>query len=142
MNQNTVAESIKQQFLIISKFKIEKISKGLSHVKRLLLVSSFILFPLFSMAMDGKDKVVTDTIQVKGNCSMCKQNIEGALEIKGVLEADWNPATHQLAVTYNPGKISLNQIEEKIAKAGYDTEHMKADDKAYHKLHSCCQYDR
>lgn len=85
----------------------------------------------------------TETFKVYGNCDMCKENIEGSLKKKeGVLSKNWSPKTKMITVTYDPSKITLTQIKEKIAKAGYDTDFLRASDEAYNKLHKCCQYER
>ena len=109
------------------------------------MILAAILVLVFSMqvsAQKAKEKPVTDTINVHGNCGMCKENIEGALDIKGIKSADWNKETKQLIVTYLASKITMDAIQHKIADAGYDTEKYKASDKAYNKLHACCQYER
>ena len=36
----------------------------------------------------------------------------------------------------------MEDIEKKVAEAGHDTEHVRADDKVYENLHGCCKYDR
>lgn len=112
------------------------------NVKKGLFVILFLCCSHLGFSKQSKTQWVTDTIQVKGNCEMCKKNIEGSLEVKGVREAVWNAKTHQLMVTYSPSKITILEIEQKISKAGYDTEHVKADEKAYQKLHTCCHYER
>jgi copper chaperone CopZ len=74
---------------------------------------------------------------------MCQETIEGALKKKdGVAKRSWSPETKMLTVTYDPAKISLVQIKQKIADAGYDSDDIHATDKAYNNLHKCCQYDR
>ena len=90
-------------------------------------------------AQDSK----TDTIMVYGNCGMCKTTIEGSLKKKdGVLSKNWNKDSKMLTVSYNPRKISVQKIGEKVAAAGYDNEYATAPVEAYNNLHSCCQYDR
>lgn len=84
----------------------------------------------------------TVTFKVWGNCGSCKKNIEKALKVKGVSKADWNKSTKMITVSFNETEISLDKIHMLIAKAGYDTEKVKGDDKAYSKLDACCQYDR
>lgn len=85
----------------------------------------------------------TETFKVYGNCGMCKETIEGALKKKdGVHKKSWDTKTKMISVTYDPTKITLLQIKQKIADVGYDTEEIKAKDEVYSKLHGCCQYDR
>lgn len=85
----------------------------------------------------------TDTIKVYGNCGMCKNRIEGALKkVKGVQSANWNVETKMLIVSYDASKVSLNEIHQKVAAVGHDTEKIKAKDEVYNNLMGCCQYER
>jgi copper chaperone CopZ len=73
---------------------------------------------------------------------MCKETIEGSLKVAGISKADWNVDSKIMTVAYDSSKISLDQIQKSIAAVGYDTEKYKGDDKAYHELAECCQYER
>ena len=85
----------------------------------------------------------TETFKVYGNCEMCQDRIEGALKKKeGVLKKSWNDDTKILTVTFEPDKISLTQIKQKIADEGYDTDEIHASDASYNNLPKCCQYKR
>lgn len=87
--------------------------------------------------------VKQETVKVWGNCGMCKKTIESALKgAKGVQMANWNKKTKILAVNYDNSKITMRQIEEKVAAAGYDTQNVRGNDEAYNKLHECCHYER
>lgn len=97
-----------------------------------------LLISSFSFASNSK----TETFKVWGNCGMCKKTIEKATRMDGVEKATWDVKTKQLKVTYNTSKTNLLAIQKNIAAAGYDNDGAKGDDKAYDKLHSCCQYDR
>lgn len=84
----------------------------------------------------------TDSIKVSGNCGMCKKTIEKALKVPGISSANWDKNSKMLAVSYDSSKVSLDQVQQKVAAAGYDTPKFKASDAAYSALPSCCQYDR
>ena len=84
----------------------------------------------------------TATFTVKGQCDLCKSRIEKAAKIEGVSQAIWNDATKKLTITYNPTKVTILAVQKKIASVGHDTESVKANDKAYNALPSCCQYKR
>lgn len=87
--------------------------------------------------------VVNMSVEVNGSCGMCKSRIERAAAfVAGVTKADWNKDEHILNVSFDASKTSLNDIEEAVAKAGYDTENVKAAEEDYAKLPGCCQYDR
>lgn len=80
------------------------------------------------------------SFKVFGVCEQCKQRIEGALKIKGIKNADWNIDTKMLSLTYNPSKIPIDKIHNKIAAAGHDTYLKKANDAVYNALPKCCYY--
>lgn len=82
----------------------------------------------------------TTSFKVYGNCEMCKKNIEAALDQKGVKKAVWNQETKMLEVKYDSAKVSIEQLHKYIQKAGYSTDRVKADEKAYKELSPCCQY--
>lgn len=94
----------------------------------------------FSIKLQAQSTVITSTISVKGNCGECKERIENAADIKGVKDGVWSEKTKILTVTYDTKKVTLEQIEKAIAKAGHETGTAKADEKAYNSLPSCCKY--
>lgn len=85
-------------------------------------------------------KAVTTNIKVYGNCGMCKDRIEKALDYKGVKQAKWNISTKNLEVVYVPSKITEKKIRELVSAAGHDTDSTKAKDAVYAKLPFCCLY--
>ncbi|NNF01264.1 MAG: efflux RND transporter periplasmic adaptor subunit, partial [Bacteroidia bacterium] len=81
--------------------------------------------------------------KVYGNCSMCKKNIEASLKgVNGLFYADWDQESKMLSVQFDPEKVSTEEMKERIAAAGYDTETHKASDEAYESLPKCCQFER
>lgn len=106
-------------------------------MKNILLILGLLLsFNIFSQ----NNAVKTATIAVKGNCEQCKKRIENAADIKGVKLCDWNESTQIATVTYASDKVTLEQIEQAIAKAGHDAGSVRSTDVAYKKLPGCCQY--
>ena len=97
-------------------------------------------FSLTSFTTFSQGKVVTANIKVFGNCGMCKERIETALDHPGIKTATWDTKTKNLEVVYNSKKISEQQIHEIIASAGHDTEKVKAKDDVYAQLPFCCLY--
>lgn len=85
-------------------------------------------------------KKVTDTLRVEGNCEMCKERIEAALDVKGITLATWDIEKKILTVVYNPKKINLTQISKLCNSVGHDTAISKASDKEFSTLHPCCDY--
>lgn len=121
-------------------------------IKKTIAISTVLLFatsPTFSQS-ESEQKIKSetiqssevDTIQVSGNCGMCKRKIEGALSGNPKIQsAVWNVESKILVVNHTP-EISALDIMTLVAKAGYDTEKVKASNEAYAKLPGCCQYDR
>ncbi|SMO36663.1 Copper chaperone CopZ [Saccharicrinis carchari] len=99
------------------------------------------MFLLGTMTVFGQAK--TEKIEVKGNCSMCERRIEKAANtVEGVTDAQWNKKTKVLAFTFNSNKGKVDQVHKAVAKAGHDTDKVKASKETYDKLPNCCQYDR
>ncbi len=102
-----------------------------------------LLFSIFSSSTITAQKAVTkESIKVWGNCGMCKKTIEKSAKSAGATTANWDEETHVLNVAYSPAKTSNQKIQQSIASSGYDTQDLKADNKAYDNLHGCCKYDR
>lgn len=93
-----------------------------------------------AMATEKKEKPVTVSFWVAGVCGMCESTIEKALDVKGIINADYNLETHTLEVTYKPGKISEDQIHKLLNEVGYDTSKYTATDEQYQRTHECCRY--
>lgn len=86
-------------------------------------------------------KVVTEVIHVDGVCGMCKERIEEAVNsLKGIKLADWSEYSKELIVRYNKTKTTNDEIQQKVASIGHDTEKYKASDAVYDQLHGCCKY--
>jgi hypothetical protein len=108
-----------------------------------LQICAALLFSLFVINFSSAQSTVKkETIKVWGNCGMCKTNIEKAAKSAGASYANWNEDSKQLRITYAVNKTSTARIQEAIAKSGYDTQDLTADQGAYDKLHACCKYDR
>jgi copper chaperone CopZ len=103
-------------------------------------MKNLITIIIFLGAFNLNAQTVTATLTVNGNCKDCKKRIENAADIKGVKNFEWNQETHIATVIYSSDKTSLIEIQEAIAKKGYETQDVKADDKAYEKLPKCCKY--
>ncbi|MEZ4893217.1 MAG: cation transporter [Saprospiraceae bacterium] len=89
------------------------------------------------------DKWASTQFKVWGNCGMCKKTIEkSAMAVNGVKFVDWDMDTHQFTLKYDASLTSVEAVHKAIAAAGYDTDLILGDDKAYKNLHACCQYER
>ncbi len=101
-----------------------------------------LLIPLMACGNKIPANAKMDTFGVLGNCGMCKKKIEKSLKVDGVYKSDWNKKTKMITVYYDPAKISLDEMQQLIAKSGYDNDGYKANAEDYDQLHSCCKYDR
>ncbi len=99
-----------------------------------------LLLCAFSGEMLAQSKNVTANIKVYGNCIMCKQRIETALDHAGIKLAKWDTQSKNLEVVYNSKKITEQQVHELVAAAGHDTDKVKAKNDVYAKLPFCCLY--
>ena len=106
----------------------------------LLLVS---VFATTAHGQDKKSKSANYEIEVEGNCEQCKKRIEkAAFAVSGVKSAVWDVESHKLKLILNEEKTSLEEVQKAIAKAGHDTEAVKATAADYDNLHGCCKYER
>ncbi|GAB4092421.1 heavy-metal-associated domain-containing protein [Flaviaesturariibacter terrae] len=87
-------------------------------------------------------QVKKETINVSGECGMCKKTIEAAAKKGGASFASWNVDTKVLTVRYDAKSSNTAKIQQSVAAAGYDSPGYRASDEAYNKLHACCQYER
>ena len=112
-------------------------------MKKVIAVLLVSLFGFVVQAQEKKNKNAKANVEVNGNCDMCKKRIEkAAYSVPGVKSAVWHSEDQQLHLVYNEQKCSKTDIEKAIAKAGHDTNTVKATDADYENLHGCCQYDR
>jgi len=105
---------------------------------RFVITALMVVSSIFVLGQTAK----TDTVKVYGNCGLCKNRIEKAIKVDGVTNAAWDSETKLLVVSYDPAKISNDDIQKDIAAVGHDTEKYSADDKVYKKLPGCCLYER
>jgi mercuric ion binding protein len=112
-------------------------------MKKLFLTAVFILSGFLIQAQEKLNKNAKYEFEVNGNCDMCQSRIQkAAFSVSGVKSATWSVETHQLNIILNEEKATILEVKKAIAKAGYDTEEVKATSESYIKLPGCCQYDR
>lgn len=100
-----------------------------------------VIVSMITISLTANAEVKKESFKVSGNCGMCEKTIEMAAKaVVGVLNADWDKKTKEIVVSFDTEKTSLEAIHKAIAKSGYDTDKVKADDTAYNDLHSCCKY--
>lgn len=108
------------------------------------MITMLLLFVGFApQAQQPKNKNAKYNLEVNGNCEMCKKRIEkAAFSVKGVKSAEWHIDDHTLHLILNEEKCSALDVKKAIAKAGHDTDEVKATQEQYNALHGCCQYER
>jgi mercuric ion binding protein len=100
-----------------------------------------VFLSIFAFGAKAQEKSLdTATFKVEGICEMCKERIENAAYIKGVKKVDWDKETKMITIVYKPGKVTVQQVADSIAKAGHDNEYAKAEMSDYDKVHGCCKY--
>ncbi|HTM92997.1 MAG TPA: carboxypeptidase-like regulatory domain-containing protein, partial [Flavisolibacter sp.] len=104
--------------------------------------TAILVLSLLGSTVNGQSNYKDTTVSFKvfGACIQCKHRIEKALKIKGVQSSKWDVNTKILNVTYQPDKVSIDNIHKTIAAVGHDTEKEKATDEAYNALPECCHY--
>lgn len=80
------------------------------------------------------------SLRVQGSCEMCKARLEGALQIKGIKNPNWNIESKLLTLLYDPEKIGEEKIKKVILEQGHDLDDKKANEKIYQALPVCCHY--
>jgi copper chaperone CopZ len=111
-------------------------------MKQILFFSIFLFSLTNTQAQTPATETMTAKFKVYGNCGMCEKRIEKAAKIKGVTLADWDVDTKILTVNFDATKVKPTKIHQAVAAVGHDTDKVRAEDKVYNKLHSCCLYDR
>jgi len=100
------------------------------------MLSAFSLTAQDNPAKNKKVQIVVD-----GACGMCSERIETfAILTKGVLKATYDLERQILTTEVNKETFDKNTLHQNIAKAGHNTNKIKANKEAYAKLPGCCQY--
>ncbi len=83
------------------------------------------------------------SFHVNGKCKMCTARIERSARImEGVGFAEYDLKKKVLTVKYDETLIKPDNISEKMALVGHDTDTYKASDEKYKSLPPCCLYKR
>ena len=109
-------------------------------MKRILSLLAILMAVSTFTSAQNKNKIITEDIPVSGVCDECKTRIEKAAYIPGVKRAEWDEKTKNLKVSFKASKVSLEEIEQSVARTGHDAGTIKAADSAYNQLPSCCAY--
>ncbi len=109
-------------------------------MKNVLMILFALMFIQGVNAQEKKAKFETVIIQTSAECGDCKDRIEGLLNYtKGVKFSELDVESKRLTVKFQPAKISLEAIKQKLVDLGYDADEKKANPEAQQKLPTCCQ---
>jgi mercuric ion binding protein len=112
-------------------------------MKNSIIIILVAFLSISAVAQDAKSKNKKVVFKVVGNCEMCEKRIEkAAFSVKGVKSAEWHADHKDIHLIIDENKCSVEDVAKAIAKAGHDTEIVKAKDEDYEKLHGCCNYER
>jgi copper chaperone CopZ len=112
-------------------------------MKNSIIVILVAFLSISAVAQEAKSKNKKVEMKVAGNCEMCEKRIEkAAFSVKGVKSAEWHADHKDIHLIIDENKCSVEDVARAIAKAGHDTEIVKAKDEDYEKLHGCCMYER
>ncbi|MEH0153953.1 heavy-metal-associated domain-containing protein [Limibacter armeniacum] len=109
-------------------------------IKTFALILFVAIATISNNAQAQDKKKVTTEFKVLGNCEMCKERIETALDVPGVSFAYWDKETKMLKVTYRTNKVTEEELHALVAKVGHETETNKPTKESYQKLPHCCRY--
>jgi copper chaperone CopZ len=109
-------------------------------ISKILVIITVLLSSINTYAQINNTK--TETVNIYGECDMCKKTIEKAGNSKNVAQVEWNVDTKKAIISYDTQKTSREEILKRITLAGYDSEDFLAPADVYIKLPECCQYTR
>lgn len=94
-----------------------------------------------SLEKNNNNKEDHITMNVNGNCEMCKDRIEKvSLAIDGVTSAKWDLNSKKLYLNIIKSKTDIKAISKRLANVGHDTDLYKAEKEVYNALPECCKY--
>lgn len=115
--------------------------KALGALRASLALLCMLILSMALSVQSSARQMRTDTLNVSGNCGMCKKRIESPFKgLEGVESASWDKKTKRFMVQYDADVISREKIEDLIVQQGYDTEAKKANNEVYNALPKCCKY--
>ncbi|MCD6066783.1 MAG: hypothetical protein K0S33_1609 [Bacteroidetes bacterium] len=93
----------------------------------LVFVALLLSFLIAKPALADNPRKVCVTIKTSAECEFCKAAIEKSLpKAKGVRKVKVDFVKHEVYVTYNSKKTSIEQIRKELNAMGYDADGQKA----------------
>ncbi len=98
-----------------------------------------LLFALLFIAVNVLANVRAERIKINVS-QACEEKIEEAVKkIEGVLGANWDDETKELEIIFKTDKISFDDIEQAISKAGFNTPNYKASNEGGNTISKECE---
>jgi len=107
---------------------------------------SILVFLLVAGIATSKISAQTSTVEIKtkiycshcSQCETCGMRFDTELyKLKGL--KDFSIKGNVITVSYNPKKITVDQIRQCIANCGYDADDVKATEAGLSSLDGCCK---
>ncbi|MDZ7724203.1 MAG: heavy-metal-associated domain-containing protein [candidate division KSB1 bacterium] len=97
-----------------------------------------------AQACEVAEDVACEAVSVPtAQCGMCEATISKAVKgVKGVSMVKVDAEKNVAHVHFDKSKASLNQVEQAIAKAGYDANDVERNEQAHANLPKCCQVEK
>ena len=114
----------------------------ITYVKVILALIALCTFSQVTVAGKTTEKIIIKTNIYCDHCKKCEScggKLQKELFTKGIKNIALDEKAMTITVTYNPEKITVEKIRERISKLGYDADDVKADAEAYQKLDGCCK---
>jgi len=109
-------------------------------MKKMFFLISFSLLIISTFSANAQKNLRIAEIKTSAICAMCVKTISDALKFaKGIKKAEVDYLTGILTVSYNPNKISVEEIKQKVSAVGYDADEIQANEAVYNKLPACCK---
>jgi copper chaperone CopZ len=110
---------------------------------RKIIVLIFTLVVILVACQKSEQAATASQVDIKVptiQCESCVKNVKIALqELEGVKTAAVDLNTKVAQVSFDPANLTLADLENAIAKAGYDANDTKRDSLAYEDLDACCK---
>lgn len=95
-------------------------------INKLSMAFTLLLFCLFahqSTAQTQPNLMMTESFKVQLACetNTCKKNFEGSVYAKGIRNASWDLESKLLTVTFDPQKITLDEIRKRVDQLAVET---------------------
>ncbi len=107
-------------------------------------IGGFIVAALLVLQLSGcgaKANAHTE-FWVRGNCEMCQETIEKALNgTKGVASAKFDLDHNMAIIDFDSTVVKVSDLHQACANAGYETKLTPASETAYEALPKCCKKD-